>query len=148
MQSGNGKKTGRDGSRNSSGGRIAVLLTVHQSYELLTKHGVYANEICDKCGAVLGAVRFTRKDESGVWCGRECRGDGKRQVIRRTGRPRKYENGDERRLAKTRQQRTYRSRPSVERTLCIQSETKDLQAQNCVSALPPYPVVSCPRNGL
>jgi hypothetical protein len=50
-----------------------MLLTVQQGYELLAKHGVYAREICDKCGAVLGAVRFTRKDESGVWCSRECR---------------------------------------------------------------------------
>jgi hypothetical protein len=48
-------------------------LTHAQSYALLEKHGVYAREICDKCGAVLGAVRFTRKEESGVWCSRECR---------------------------------------------------------------------------
>jgi hypothetical protein len=51
-----------------------VLLTIQQAYELLARHGVYAREICDKCGVVLGAVRFTRKDDSGVWCSRECRG--------------------------------------------------------------------------
>ena len=50
-----------------------MLLTVQQGYELLAKHGVFAREICDKCGIVLDAVRFTRKDEPGVWCSRECR---------------------------------------------------------------------------
>jgi len=50
-----------------------MRLTNEQSYELLAKHGIFAGEICDKCGTVLGAVRFTRKDESGVWCSRECR---------------------------------------------------------------------------
>jgi hypothetical protein len=53
-----------------------MLLTVQQAHELLAKHGVFAREICDKCGAVLGAVRFTRRDEVGVWCSRECR-DGR-----------------------------------------------------------------------
>ena len=51
---------------------------------------------------------------------------------------RKYENGDGRRLAKARQQRTYRSRPGVEKTLCIQSETKDLEVQK--SHLSHYPL--------
>jgi ribosomal protein L40E len=50
-----------------------MLLTDRRARELLLKHGVFAREICDKCGAVLGAVRFTRKDESSVWCSRECR---------------------------------------------------------------------------
>jgi hypothetical protein len=53
-----------------------VQLTVQQAKALLAKHRVYAREICDKCGAVLGAVRFTRKCEAGEWCSRECR-DGK-----------------------------------------------------------------------
>jgi hypothetical protein len=50
-----------------------MKLTSQQSYELLAKHGIFAREICDKCGAVLGAVRFTRRDEAGTWCSRECR---------------------------------------------------------------------------
>jgi hypothetical protein len=53
-----------------------VLLTTQQSHELLAKHGVYAREICEKCRAILGAVRFTRKGEAGEWCSRECR-DGR-----------------------------------------------------------------------
>ena len=106
-----------------------MRLTTHQAYDLLGEHGVFAREICDGCGVVLGAVRFTRRGDAGAWCSRECRGDGERHAIRKTGRPRKYENDDERRAAKTRQQRDYRLRPSVEKTVCIQSETKELQAQ-------------------
>jgi hypothetical protein len=45
------------------------------------------------------------------------------------GRPRKYKNADERRAAKTLQQRSYRSRPSVEKIVCNQLETKRLWAQ-------------------
>jgi len=115
-----------------------MRLTTQQSYGLLARHGIFSREICDKCGAVLGAVRFTRRDEVGVWCSRRCRGDIARQVTRKMGRPRKYQNGEESRAAKTRQQRDYRLRPSVEKTLCIQSETKDLQAQK--SPLSPYPL--------
>ena len=43
-----------------------MLLTVQQTYELLAKHGVFAREICDKCGQVLGAVRFTRRGGANV----------------------------------------------------------------------------------
>jgi hypothetical protein len=106
-----------------------MLLTTQQSDELLKRHGVFAREICDKCGTVLGAVRFTRKDESGVWCSRECRGDGERRATRKNGRPVKYRNGEECRAAKTRQQRNYRLRSGVEKTVCIPSETKELQVQ-------------------
>lgn len=85
-----------------------MKLTTQQSYELLAKHGSYITEI---------------------WCSRECRGDGQRETALKPGRPRQYRNGDERRAAKTRQQRDYRLRPSVEKTVCIQTKTKDLQAQ-------------------
>jgi hypothetical protein len=50
-----------------------MLLTVQQAYELLAKYGAFAREICDKCGVVLGAVRFARRGDAGVWCSRECR---------------------------------------------------------------------------
>jgi hypothetical protein len=53
-----------------------MLLSIQKSYELLAKYGCFAREICDTCGAVLGAVRFTRKGKAGEWCSRECR-DGK-----------------------------------------------------------------------
>lgn len=112
-----------------------MLLTVRQSYELLAKHGVFAREICDKCGAVLGAVRFTRKYESGVWCSRECRGDGERRAIRKGGRPRKHETDAER-------QRAYRANLLVTKPPRSLAETKDLQAQK--SPLSHYPLTRPP----
>lgn len=80
-----------------------MLLTTQQSYGLLAKHGIFAREICDKCGVVLGAVRFTRRGDAGVWCSRACRGDLERQATRKGGRPREYESGAQR-------QRAYRER--------------------------------------
>src|SRR5215471_1213218 len=53
-----------------------MILTALQGYVLVAKHGCYVTEFCDKCGGGLGPVRFTRRDDSGVWCSRECR-DGK-----------------------------------------------------------------------
>jgi hypothetical protein len=108
---------------------IGVLLTIQKSYELLANYGCFAREICDKCGIVLGAVRFTRHGESEVYCSRECRGDAHGPATLRPGRPRKYKTDRDRRAAKTRQQRTYRSHPKVEKTARIQSKTKNLQTQ-------------------
>lgn len=69
-----------------------MQLTTEQSYDLLAKHGCYVTEACDKCGQLLGPVRYTRKGESGAgqfpppkdahpvrrmefpaYCSRECR---------------------------------------------------------------------------
>jgi hypothetical protein len=108
---------------------INVLLAIHKSYELLANYGCFAREICDKCGNVLAAVRFTRYGEPEVYCSRECRGDARRSASLRPGRPRKYKTDRERRAAKTRQQQGYRSHPSVEKTVPIQQETKNLQTQ-------------------
>jgi hypothetical protein len=106
-----------------------MLLAIQKSYELLANFGFFAREICDKCGIVLGAVRFTRHGESEVYCARECRGDAQRSATHRWRRPRKYKTDRECRAAKTRQQQVYRSHPNVEKTVRIQSETKNLQAQ-------------------
>jgi hypothetical protein len=108
---------------------IDMLLPIKKSYELLAKYGCFAREICDKCGIVLGAVRFTRYNASKVYCSRECRGDAQRSATHRRGRPRKYKTDRERRTAMTRQRQVYRSRPNVEKTVRIQSETKNLQTQ-------------------
>ena len=80
-----------------------MMLSTAQAYDLLAKHGVYALEACERCGAILGALRFMRTGDTGVWCSRECRGDGERPAIRKGGRPRKYESDAE-------EQRPYRSR--------------------------------------
>src|SRR6266852_3377692 len=99
-------------------------LAIQKSYELLTNYGFFAREICDTCGIVLGAVRFTRHNESEVYCSRECRGDAHRSATLRRGRPRKHKTDRERRAAKTRQQQVYRSLPNVEKIVRIQSQTK------------------------
>jgi hypothetical protein len=125
-----------------------MKLTTQQAYALLDKHGCYITEICDRCGQGIGPVRFTRKDDPGVWCSRECRGDEERRTIRKSGRPQKYENGEERRAAKTQQQRDYRSRPGVEKTVCIPTETKDLQAQKSPLSTIPLPGRFRPTVGL
>jgi hypothetical protein len=54
-----------------------MKLTTQQAYALLEKRGCYIREICDHCGTGIGPVRFTRKDDLGVWCSHECR-DGKK----------------------------------------------------------------------
>jgi hypothetical protein len=50
-----------------------MKLSAEQQAEIRERYGVCVNEACDKCGQVLGWVRFTFKDESGEWCSRECR---------------------------------------------------------------------------
>jgi hypothetical protein len=42
-----------------------MQLTIAQAYELVSSHSVFARECCDKCGRLLGAVRFTRQSEAG-----------------------------------------------------------------------------------
>jgi hypothetical protein len=105
-----------------------MQLTIGQAYELLAKHGVYAREACDKCGQLLGAVQFTRRGEAGEWCSKECRGDAQREIVRKGGRPRKYRNVEERRAAKTRQQRDYRNVAVWKKPSCSLAETNHLQA--------------------
>ena len=43
-----------------------MLLPIKKSYQLLANYGCLARDIYDKCGIVLGAVRFTRHGESEV----------------------------------------------------------------------------------
>jgi hypothetical protein len=50
-----------------------MQLNIAQSYRLLDSHRCFVREVCDKCGQLLGPVRFTRRSDSGVWCSRECR---------------------------------------------------------------------------
>jgi len=50
-----------------------MRLSIQQSRDLLEEYGVFANSVCDRCGLILGPVRYTRKDDSGEWCSRNCR---------------------------------------------------------------------------
>jgi hypothetical protein len=130
-----------------------MLLATQKSYELLAKYGFFAREICDKCGTVLGAVRFARGDASGVWCSRECRGDGDRRTSRKGGRPRKYKTENDRRQAERRQnaERQKALRARVQRNGKLSrsfAETKDLQAQKThLSHYPLTPASSAPETG-
>jgi hypothetical protein len=120
-----------------------MLLTARHTRELLSKRGFFAREICDKCGLVLGAVRFTRRGESGVWWSRECRGDQQERAVRKGGRPRKYrtdaarltaeksQNGERQKAFRGRVQRNGKPPRSL-------PETKDLQVQK--SPLSHYPL--------
>src|SRR6266481_401442 len=51
-----------------------MLLTREQVKKLLMQRNVCANEACDKCGKVLGELRFTSRARPGEFCSRECRG--------------------------------------------------------------------------
>jgi hypothetical protein len=51
-----------------------VQLSEEQSRELFKRFRVYASEICDRCGKVLGlSPRFTLPNDARAWCSRECR---------------------------------------------------------------------------
>ena len=111
-----------------------MMLTPQQSYELQAKHACFIKECCDRCGQILGPVRFTRRGDAGIWCGQKCRGDADRKLVRKGGRPRKYKTENDRRQAERRQnaerQKAFRGR--VQRNGKPSrsfDETKDLQAQ-------------------
>jgi hypothetical protein len=52
-----------------------MRLSEAQSRALVRTHSTYVKESCDRCGAVLGPIRFTDLGERGAWCSRACRDD-------------------------------------------------------------------------
>lgn len=106
-----------------------MMLSTAQAYDLLGRYGAFAREACDKCGTILGAVRYTRRGEDGAWCSRGCRGDSERPGVRKGGRPRKYRNAEQLRSAKTGLQRVYRQVAVWKKPSDSSLETKDLQAR-------------------
>jgi hypothetical protein len=121
-----------------------MLLSSLQRHELLAKYGCYAMECCDSCRRILGPVCFTRRGCEGVWCSRECRGDGERRTIRKGGRPPKYKTEHERREAERRQnverQRAFRAKTqSNGKPSRSFAETKDLQVQKTRLRTTPLP---------
>jgi hypothetical protein len=107
-----------------------MRLTEAQSRALLAKHGVYVTEVCDRCGKILGHVRFTLKDQPGEWCSRQCR-DGARLVSNETathkgGRPQKYRDERQRRQANVQYQREFRQRQQEESSHASQSKKNPL----------------------
>lgn len=101
-----------------------MRLIREQSQKLLQEHGISVTNACDRCGQLLGAVRWTRRGELGEWCSAACR-DGikaerptaagvqlvaavgtqsqRRIGSRKSGRPKIYATNAER-------QRSYRGR--------------------------------------
>jgi hypothetical protein len=125
-----------------------MQLTIERAYELVTSHGVFARDCCDKCGRLLGAVRFTRQGETGEWCSRECRGDAQREVVRKGGRPRKYRTDRARvaaeRLQNAERQRSFRVRSSRNgKPPCSLAETNHLQAQKSPLSTTPLTQAFC-----
>ena len=55
-------------------------IPAQQRIELLDRYGVYATSACDRCGKILGPVRFTKKDDPGEWCSRVCRGGVEHEI--------------------------------------------------------------------
>ena len=50
-----------------------MQLNETQSRELVQTHGVYVTNISDRCGQILGHIRYTWRNEPGEWCSRACR---------------------------------------------------------------------------
>jgi hypothetical protein len=97
-----------------------MQIDLSMTYDVLARYGVFAREACDRCGQVLGAVRYTRQGELGAWCSRLCRGDADRPAIHRGGRPRKHATDADR-------QRSYRANLSVTKPVSSLLETKELR---------------------
>jgi hypothetical protein len=57
-----------------------MKLTREQSQKLVKERGIWITNACDKCGRLLGAVRWTRRGEPGEWCSAECRDGVKAQT--------------------------------------------------------------------
>ncbi len=94
-----------------------MQLTVEQSRKALAEHGCYVTEACDRCGRLLGAVRYTIRGTPGEWCSELCR-DGEKAVALRQkgGRPAKYRDAKQRSKANARYQREFRHRQDVRKT--------------------------------
>lgn len=50
-----------------------MRLIREQGKRLLRERGIWITEACDRCGKLLGSIRWTRKGELGEWCSAECR---------------------------------------------------------------------------
>ena len=99
-----------------------MKLTKEQSQKLLRERGIWVTEACDKCGRLLGSVRYTRRGEPGEWCSESCRdgvdaGAVSDERRRKGGRPRKYSSESARQRAERVQtadrQRAFRDRLRV-----------------------------------
>lgn len=112
-----------------------MLLSSELRAQLQCDRGLYVTEACDRCGKLLGPVRYTRRSDVGMWCSRGCR-DGvtaaEKRILSKGGRPRKYKSNAEK-------CRAHRSR--IENLLTDTKpalgplKTNELQTQNQVLAI-------------
>lgn len=96
-----------------------MLLSIELRRQLQVDRGLYVKEACDRCGKVLGPVRLTRRDDTGVWCSASCRGGveaAQKRIAPRGGRPKLHRNNADK-------QRAYRAS-----LRCY--ETPELTSQN------------------
>jgi hypothetical protein len=79
-----------------------MLLSAELRLQLQNNRGLYVTECCDRCGKLLGPVRFMRRGDAEVWCSRECR-DGmaaaEKRILSRGGRPRVHGSNAEKQKA-------------------------------------------------
>lgn len=82
-----------------------MKLSESRSRSILEETGQFITAVCDTCAKGLGSVRWTRKDEQGEWCSRECRDGAERalaateRIARKGGRPKKHETNADRQRA-------------------------------------------------
>jgi hypothetical protein len=50
-----------------------MRLKREQCEKLLSELGIWVTEACDKCGQLLGSIRWTRQGECWEWCSKSCR---------------------------------------------------------------------------
>jgi len=53
-----------------------MQIAEQRSQDLLLSTGNYVKNACDKCGQIIGCVRWTRRGETGEWCSAKCRDGG------------------------------------------------------------------------
>jgi hypothetical protein len=64
---------------------VNPMKLTHEQRERLAEQGLWRDESCDRCGGLLGSIRYTRRGEPGAWCSELCR-DGAEVVAARKER--------------------------------------------------------------
>jgi hypothetical protein len=127
-----------------------MRLTKAQREQLLDQQGIWVTAACDRCGNLLGAVRWTSRGEEGEWCSELCRRAGTKAERRRGGRPRLKLSAKCRVSHRRRQVReaVERHRLGVIKN-CPQPHGNKRLAEAKIASLvsPPYPVSSTVADG-
>ena len=92
------------------------MLRAELRRRLLAARGIYVTEACDRCGQLLGELRYTRRGESGEWCSRECRDGVKQAVEHATLVQRKYATHAERVAARREKKAAHMRRARHQKT--------------------------------